>query len=143
MANNNNDQKVQDKVILNVKESNIVGKQGLDLSSFKGTNSKVESVNLQVFNQGTADERYAFVVESESFMIEEFECRAKEYVTAWTEDDKATAESVFNFSTSINSNASKLMRHFDVKTLSELVGKEIEVRRKVSDNGKERIGIFF
>ena len=128
------------KDYVDISKDNIIGREGLDLSNFMGTNTKIENVRLRVFNKGTKDERYAFEIETLEFEIKEYKVRAKEYINCWKDKEDNTK---FVYSTSTNSNSYKLLKYFNVENPMDLVGKECEVRRKIQDNGKERLGIIF
>lgn len=130
---------------LNINKESIKGKVGLDIENFAGEKTKIARVFFKGWDMGNAEkERFAMVIESNPIKVNDVEFTAREYLNCWRADEKGTPvkkDTVFNFSLTPNSNASKMMRNFNVAHPLEVEGKDVLIVRKVLDNGTVRLGM--
>ena len=119
----------------------LQGVKGIDYDKYDGVESVIETV--EIVNYGVTDfsdgeESIRLVVSTKNVSKdEENEVRGREFISLFYKDK------VLCYSESPKSKAQKMLTYFKVANFDALVGKKARILKKISETGKERLGIAY
>lgn len=135
-----NEQNEKSKV-LDFDLSKLKGVEGVDLNEFNMIDTEIENVELKSNTKtinGKIEENIFLEITSKQ-LHDTKNIRARTFISMWKDEESGSLA----YSTSPNSNATKILNFFKVDSFDKLKGLACKTIKRVNDSGKEKLDIYF